>query len=185
MGIGDNRGRVLWTEAFERDRRKRVGTTSYAIALGSNRRGRHGAPEREVAAALEALSALGHVVATSTILHTAPLGPSIRRFANAVAILETAETPPALIARLKRIERDFGRRRGRIWGARVIDLDILLWSGGNWATPGLIIPHRQFRLRRFVLDPLAEIAPRWRDPISGLSIIQLHSRLTRPSSIPR
>lgn len=151
-------------------------TTSYVIALGSNRRGRHGSPAREVRAAL----ALLNPVAASPILHTAPLGPSLRRFANAAAILETHDDPPALLAKLKQIERSFGRRRGRIWGARVIDLDIILWSGGAWGDPHLTIPHPHFRTRDFVLTPLLAIAPGWRDPISGLSIRQLAARFRRP-----
>lgn len=150
--------------------------TSYAIAIGSNRRGRHGAPAREVAAAI---AALGGVVAASPILHTPPLGPSKRRFANAVALIESDEAPPALLRRLKAIERDFGRRRGQNWGARVIDLDIVLWSGGSWAEPALTVPHRLFRHRDFVLAPLVQMAPFWRDPVTGLSIRQLYSRLTR------
>ncbi|MEG3125841.1 2-amino-4-hydroxy-6-hydroxymethyldihydropteridine diphosphokinase [Sphingomonas sp. GB1N7] len=145
-------------------------TTSYAIAIGSNRRGRHGAPEREVAAAIRAL---GAVVAVSGIVASAPLGPSIRRFANAAALIETRETPAELLARLKRIERDFGRRRGQRWGARVIDLDIVLWSAGSWAEDDLIVPHPAFRARRFVLDPLLEIAADWRDPLTNSTVRQL------------
>ncbi|MCW3835340.1 2-amino-4-hydroxy-6-hydroxymethyldihydropteridine diphosphokinase [Sphingomonas canadensis] len=160
-------------------------TTSYAIALGSNRPGRHGPPERMLAAAL---AALGGVIAASPVIRTAPIGPSIRRFANAAAIIASDETPPALLRRLKRIERDFGRRPGQRWGARTIDLDIILWSGGTWAGDGrrggaghgLIVPHTAFRERRFVLDPLAAIAPDWRDPVSGLSVRQLAARLRRP-----
>ena len=156
-------------------------TTTYAIALGSNRRGRHGAPEREILAALTLLNP----VAISPILRTAPLGPSRRRFANAAAILETSDDPPALLARLKAIERDFGRRRGRIWGARVIDLDIVLWSDGAWSDSTLTIPHRHFRSRDFVLRPLRAVAPDWRDPISGLSVRHLFARLTRSVPVPR
>ena len=152
-------------------------TTRYAIALGSNRRGRHGGPARELSAAL---AALGAVVAVSPILHTAPLGPSKRRFANAVALIDTAEPPPALLRRLKAIERGFGRRRGRNWAARVIDLDILLWSEGPWSGPGLTIPHARLHERRFVLDPLAAVVPGWRDPITGRTMRQLAYRLTRP-----
>lgn len=150
-----------------------VGTTSYAIALGSNRPGRHGPPEREVGAALALLSP----VRASPILRTAPLGPSLRRYANAAAIIETGEDPPTLLRRLKAIERDFGRRAGRRWGARVLDLDILLWSQGAWGEPGLIVPHPHYRERAFVLDPLARIAPDWRDPLTGLSVRQLRARL--------
>jgi len=152
-----------------------VVTTSYAIALGSNRPGRHGPPAREVAAALAELAP----VAASPILHTPPLGPSLRRFANAVAIIETEEEPPALLRRLKAIESAYGRRPGRRWGARVIDLDIILWSEGPWSGPGLTIPHPQFRARGFVLDPLARIAAGWRDPISGRTVRQLRARLNR------
>lgn len=151
-------------------------TFIYAIALGSNRRGRHGSPEAEIAAAL---AALGGVIKVSPVLRTAPLGPSKRRFANAVALIESDEAPPALLARLKAIERSFGRRRGRNWGARVIDLDIILWSGGTWGEPGLTVPHPRFRERGFVLRPLLAVAPDWRDPVSGLSVRQIAWRLVR------
>ncbi len=153
-----------------------MGTTSYAIALGSNRPGRHGPPEREIAAAI---AALGGVTTVSPILRTPPLGPSKRRFANAVAMIETSESPPELLARLKAIERGFGRRPGLRWSARVIDLDIVLWSDGAWRGPGLTIPHPQFRARTFVLDPLARIAPDWRDPLTGRSVRQLRALLAK------
>lgn len=156
-------------------------TTTYVIALGSNRRGRHGSPEHEIAAALALLSP----TTASPILRTAPLGPSKRRFANAAAILESSDDPPALLARLKAIERDFGRRRGRTWGARVIDLDIILWSGHAWGDAALTIPHPHFRARDFVLKPLLAIAPDWRDPISGLSVRHLLARLTRSAPATR
>ncbi|MES2022758.1 MAG: 2-amino-4-hydroxy-6-hydroxymethyldihydropteridine diphosphokinase [Pseudomonadota bacterium] len=149
-------------------------SSTYAIALGSNRRGRHGGPVAEVRAAIAALEG---VVAVSPIIASAPLGPSIRRFANAAVLLESALAPPAMLARLKAIERAFGRRRGARWGARVIDLDIVLWSGGSWYAAGLTVPHIAFRERGFVLDPLRTIAPDWRDPITGLRIRQLHARL--------
>lgn len=149
-------------------------TTSYAIALGSNRLGRHGPPEREIAAAI---AALGQVRAVAPIVRTPPLGPSRRRFANSVAILETRESPPELLARLKAIERAFGRRPGLRWGARVIDLDIILWSGGAWRDSILTIPHPAFRDRAFVLVPLAAIAPDWRDPRTGRSVRQLRALL--------
>lgn len=147
--------------------------TIYAIALGSNRPGRHGPPERELAAAL---AALGQVVAASPVLRTPPLGPSLRRFANAVALVESDEEPPALLARLKAIERAFGRRRGRRWAARVVDLDIILWSGGVWSDRAVTIPHPRFRQRGFVLEPLARVAPGWRDPLTGLTVRQLRAR---------
>jgi 2-amino-4-hydroxy-6-hydroxymethyldihydropteridine diphosphokinase len=151
--------------------------TSYAIALGSNRRSRHGSPEATLRAALAAITGVG---AVSRIRSTPALGPAGRSFANAAAIVETKLDPEALLAELKAIERDFGRRPGRRWGPRVLDLDIILWSGGAWAGPGPIVPHQAFRSRAFVLQPLAEIAPNWRDPIRGATMRQLLARLTAP-----
>lgn len=154
----------------------------YAVALGSNRRGRHGAPAAEVRAAL---AAIGGVTAVSPILASAAVGPSTRRFANAVAVIASDEPPPVLLARLKAIERAFGRRRGQRWGARVIDLDIVLWSDGSWSDRALHVPHRAFRERAFVLAPLAAVAAGWRDSASGLTVRQLLARLTTRRPAPR
>src|SRR4051812_6235542 len=153
--------------------------TSYAIALGSNRPGRRGSPAQTVSAAAEALGVLD----LSRIRHTEAVGPAGRGFANAAAILESELDPPELLALLKETERAFGRRGGRRWGPRVLDLDILLWSGGAWAGDGLVVPHPEFRRRRFVLEPLAEIAPGWRDPLTGASVRQLLHRLSRRAAV--
>ena len=126
------------------------------------------------------------VVAAGPLLQTAPVGPSPRRYANSAAIVEAPLDPPAMLALAKRLEREFGRRPGgQRWTARVLDLDLVLWSGGAWAEPGLIIPHPRFRQRGFVLAPAARIAPRWRDPVTGLTLRQLHARLTRPRAVRR
>ena len=61
----------------------------------------------------------------------------------------------------------------------MIDLDIILWSGGSWGEPALTVPHRLFRGREFVLAPLARVAADWRDPVTGLSVRQLAARLRR------
>lgn len=155
-------------------------TTSYVIALGSNRRGLHGGPRDELAAALCLLAPL----AASPILTTDPVGPSKRRFANAAALIESEENPPELLKRLKRIEHSFGRRRGQNWSARVIDLDIVLWSGGIWGEPSLTVPHLLFRDRDFVMTPLMALVPDWRDPVSGLTMRQLNARLHRKIALP-
>jgi len=155
--------------------------TSYAIALGSNRRSRHGSPAQTLRAAIAALGA--RIV--STIRATPALGPAGRSFANAVAIVESDLMPDALLAELKALEREFGRRPGRRWGPRVLDLDIILWSEGAWGGPGPIVPHPEYRKRRFVLQPLAELAPSWRDPITGATMRQLLARLTAPRPLPR
>jgi 2-amino-4-hydroxy-6-hydroxymethyldihydropteridine diphosphokinase len=155
--------------------------TSYAIALGSNRRSRHGSPERTIRAAAAALG----VERLSRIRATAAVGPAGRGFANAAALLTSRLDPPDLLARLKQTERDFGRRGGRRWGPRVLDLDIILWSEGAWAGEGLVVPHSEFRRRAFVLEPLAEIAPAWRDPLTGATVRQLLHRLRRRRAVDR
>jgi 2-amino-4-hydroxy-6-hydroxymethyldihydropteridine diphosphokinase len=135
-----------------------------------------------LAAALGQLEREGvAVVAAAPVVRTDPLGPSLRRYANSAALIETALEPGALLALAKRIERQFGRRQGgQRWTSRVLDLDLVLWSGGCFAAPGLVIPHPLFRTRAFVLAPAVRIAPLWRDPVTGLSIRHLHARLTRP-----
>jgi 2-amino-4-hydroxy-6-hydroxymethyldihydropteridine diphosphokinase len=156
--------------------------TSYAIALGSNRRSRHGSPAQTLRAALAAIEG---VRAVSAIRATPALGPAGRGFANAVAIVESRLAPDELLAALKAMERAFGRRPGRRWGPRVLDLDIILWSGGTWGGPGPIVPHPEYRKRAFVLQPLAEIAPEWRDPLGGATVRQLLARLTARRPMPR
>ena len=75
---------------------------------------------------------------------TPALGPAGRGFANAVAIVESKLEPDELLAELKAMERAFGRRPGRRWGPRVLDLDIILWSDGAWGGPGPIVPHPEY-----------------------------------------
>ena len=89
-------------------------------------------------------------------------GGAGRDFANAVALVESELDPPAMLKRLKAIEREFGRRRGRRWGPRVLDLDLVLWSGGAFRSRRLTVPHPRLDQRSFVLEPLAAIAPGWR-----------------------
>ena len=150
-----------------------MAVTSYAIALGSNRRSRWGSPAETLRAAADTLG----VARVSRIRRTEAVGPAGRGFANAAAILESPLAPPALLALLKATERDFGRRPGRRWGPRTLDLDILLWSEGAWSGNGLTVPHPALRARAFVLEPLADIAPDWRDPVTGLAVRQLLHRL--------
>lgn len=134
---------------------------------------------------MEEIAALGMVAVRSNIAQTAPLGPARRRFANAALVLESELAPPSLLAALKRMEREFGRRAAQRWADRVLDLDIILWSGGVWRSAGLFVPHAEFRKRAFVLGPASAIAPDWRDPISGLSLAQCNGRLTRARALPR
>ena len=132
-------------------------THIYLLALGSNRRHvRYGGPRDVLRAAALDLAGLGEVLAVSGIIDSAPIGPSRRTYANGAVVVETALPPPAMLRELKALERDYGVRRGQAWSARVLDLDIILWSGGIFAAPGLSIPHRLFRQRDFVLRPAAE-----------------------------
>jgi 2-amino-4-hydroxy-6-hydroxymethyldihydropteridine diphosphokinase len=150
----------------------------YAIGLGSNRPLRaHLPPRRIIAAAMAWLNMPPfHCLAASPIIATAPLGPSTRVYANAAALIATHLPPPALLAALHKLEAQFGRRRARRWGARTLDLDILLWSGGRYRDRRLTIPHVAMAQRTFVLEPLAHIVPRWREPQSGQSVRQLAAR---------
>ena len=160
----------------------------YLVALGSNRRhARHGAPRAVIRAALRVLEDHGlRVASVAAAMTSAPLGPSLRRYANTVAVIETMLDPPACLAALKAIERGFGRRRrGQRWSARVLDLDIVLWSGGIWQTRTLTIPHPAFRQRDFVLAPALKVARDWRDPLTTLTIAHLAARLTRRRATPR
>lgn len=152
-------------------------SSTYLIAAGSNRRHHHyGDPRAVVRAAMEECAALGTVGARSEIITTPPMGAAQRQFANAACVIESEYDPPALLSGLKRMEHEFGRRAGQRWGDRVLDLDIILWSGGCHASRSLTIPHLDFRNRRFVLEPAAQIAPDWRDPVTGLSIRHLAAR---------
>ena len=126
------------------------------------------------------------LVASAKTIRSAPLGPTRRRYANSAALVLSKLDPPEMLARLKHIEAKFGRRRGgQRWAARVLDLDVVLWSGGPWFSPGLAIPHPLFRARSFVLTPAIAIAGTWRDPVTGLSLRHLQARLTRPRPAPR
>jgi 2-amino-4-hydroxy-6-hydroxymethyldihydropteridine diphosphokinase len=146
---------------------------TYAIALGSNRpHGRFGLPEEVLRAAVAELGKIGQITSRSRIHRTAAVGPAGRSFANAAILLETGFAPEALLARLKALERRFGRRGGRRWGPRVLDLDIILWSGGRFRSSTLDIPHPQMAQRRFVLGPLSEIAPDW--PVAGTALRVRH-----------
>ncbi|HEY6964357.1 MAG TPA: 2-amino-4-hydroxy-6-hydroxymethyldihydropteridine diphosphokinase, partial [Erythrobacter sp.] len=108
-------------------------SSTYLVALGSNRRHhRYGAPAGVVRAAMEECAAFGTVTGRSPVIGTPAMGAAQRRFANAAMVLESELDPPALLAALKRTEREFGRRPGRRWGDRVLDCDIVLWSGGEW-----------------------------------------------------
>ena len=150
----------------------------YAIAIGSNRpHGRYGRPAGVVEAAIAKLDEEFGLFDASPIVLNSAHGAAGRDFANAVALVESELEPAQMLSRLKALEREFGRRRGRRWGPRVLDLDIALWSGGKFRSRSLTVPHPQLAKRSFVLQPLAVIAPGWR--IGALSVRHLAHRLAR------
>ncbi|MBA3526124.1 MAG: 2-amino-4-hydroxy-6-hydroxymethyldihydropteridine diphosphokinase [Pseudomonadota bacterium] len=155
-------------------------THLYAIAIGSNRpHGRYGRPPGVVEAAIAALDRDFGLFDASPILLNPAHGGTGRDFANSVALVESSLSPPDMLRALKHLERDFGRRRGRRWGSRVLDLDIIAWSGGRWRSRELTIPHPATAVRSFVIGPMAAVAPNW--PIArGLTPRQLRHRLARP-----
>ena len=153
----------------------------YAIAIGSNRRHvRHGPPTGVVAGAIAELDATFRLFAASPIVINPAIGGAGREFANAVALVETSLEPGPMLAAVKVIERGFGRRAGKRWGARVLDLDLIAWSGGRFASRRLVIPHPRLADRDFVLGPMTAIAPDWR-LIGALTARHLAARLSKRS----
>lgn len=119
------------------------------------------------------------VVAQSRHHTTDPIGgPGGQgEFLNAAALLETVLAPQDLLAALQRIEAELGRVRGERWGARSLDLDLLLFGDVQMQTPELTIPHPRMAFRRFVLAPAVEIAAEMRHPELGWTIQRLWDHL--------
>ena len=128
------------------------------VALGSNLAN----PQAQLISALQVMNELSDskLVAVSSFYQSKPLGPQDQPdYVNAVACLETALAPLALLDELQRIEHEQGRVRLRRWGERTLDLDILLYSNHIIQSERLTVPHYDMHQREFVIIPLAEIAP--------------------------
>src|SRR5271168_2862284 len=159
-----------------------------AIALGSNLESRFGDREANLQEAIRRVGALGEVRAVSSFYDTEPVGYLEQpRFLNGALLLETELDPRTLMRELLAVERAMGRERGAVAkgaifkGPRVIDLDLLLF--GDWVlwAEELILPHPGIPERRFVLEPLVEIAPEWVHPVLGKTVRELVARLGRDS----
>jgi 2-amino-4-hydroxy-6-hydroxymethyldihydropteridine diphosphokinase len=124
------------------------------------------------------------IVAASRVHDTAPLGPPQPRYLNAVLALETGLPPAALLVALRRIEASALRRRDVRWGARTLDLDLLLHGHATITTPGLQLPHPGLAARRFVLAPLAELAPDLAVPGLGETVAALLARAPASDVVP-
>ena len=144
--------------------------TRVAVALGSN----IGNREEYLRAAIAALAPSIQNLRVSTFHDTAPVGVGPQPvFLNAVAVEKTSLAARALLDRLLAIERELGRERPFPGAPRTLDLDLILYDEAILDEPGLVVPHPRFRDRRFVLEPLAEVAPDWRDPVSGRTVEEL------------
>jgi 2-amino-4-hydroxy-6-hydroxymethyldihydropteridine diphosphokinase len=144
--------------------------TPVAIALGSNL----GDRERNLRQAAERLAASLLDLRLSSFHETDPVGVGAQpKFLNAAAVGRTALDAGALMGELLSIERALGRERPYPGAPRTLDLDLILYNDAVIDRPGLAVPHPRFRDRRFVLAPLAELAPEWIDPVSGRTISAL------------
>jgi 2-amino-4-hydroxy-6-hydroxymethyldihydropteridine diphosphokinase len=150
--------------------------TGVAIALGSNLGDRDGYLRSAIAALQPAIKNLR----VSTFHDTAPVGVGAQpTFLNATAVGETSLSARALLDTLLTVEREFGRERPFSGAPRTLDLDLILYGDAIIdEAPSLIVPHPRFRERRFVLEPLAEIAPDWRDPVTRQTVEELLRNLT-------
>ena len=157
-----------------------------AIALGSNLDSGFGDREANLREAVGRIGGLGEVRAVSSFYDTEPVGFLEQpRFLNGALLLETELEPAALMRGLLGVERAMGRIRGGreregavAKGPRVIDLDLLLYGDRVMETEELTLPHPEMQERRFVLEPLAEIAPEWVHPVLGVTVRELLERVT-------
>jgi 2-amino-4-hydroxy-6-hydroxymethyldihydropteridine diphosphokinase len=147
-----------------------------AVALGSNL----GDRRTHLDFAVSRLESVLNNFRVSHYRDTDPVGVPDNQplFLNAAAVGVTPMTPRELLESLLAIERERGRERPFSGAARTLDLDLVLAGDVVMSEPDLVVPHPRFRDRRFVLEPLAEIAPDLVDPVTGLSVGELLRRLT-------
>lgn len=147
-----------------------------AVALGSNLDSVTGDRAGNLLEAVRRLGVLGKVVAVSSFYDTAPVGYLDQpRFLNGAALVETELGAVEFLEGLLGIERKMGRDRSLTVakGPRMIDLDLILFGDLVMDTAVLVLPHPAMRARRFVLEPLAEIAPGMVDPVTGMTMAEL------------
>ena len=165
------------------------------IALGANLDGSFGTPEVTLRKVPRRLAAHGvETITASGIYETAPIGPATQgRYFNAVISVKTALMPARLLAVLKAMELEAGRRPARRWSARPLDLDLIAYNRlvAGWTRPQpatadiprsavrgeLVLPHPSLHLRPFVVGPLLEIAPLWHHPLTGETAFTIWRRL--------
>jgi 2-amino-4-hydroxy-6-hydroxymethyldihydropteridine diphosphokinase len=152
------------------------------IGLGSN----IGDRERNIRRAVELLGASVQVTAVSSLYCTEPVGRGDQKdFLNAAARITTELSAPALLSLCRSIEDLLCRKRAERWGPRTMDLDILLYGDAVMNLPELVVPHPRMAERRFVLEPLAEIAPQALHPVLRRTAEQLLRDLRDPHRVMR
>ena len=152
------------------------------LSLGSN----VGARETHLRDAFVQLGTIGRVVAASSFYETEPVEVTDQAwFVNCAVALETSKTPQQLIAAILSIEKKMGRKRVHEKGPRSIDIDILLFNNEVVDSKDLTIPHPAMHQRRFVLEPLAEIAPDARHPVFKKTILELLDALPPGQEVKR
>jgi 2-amino-4-hydroxy-6-hydroxymethyldihydropteridine diphosphokinase len=145
------------------------------IALGSNLRGKFKSSQDLLDAAVERLSSAGLRLRSRSRWWRSkswpdPLQPP---YINGIALVEPDHDPVRMLEKLQGIENEFGRLRGGVGHPRTLDLDIIAHGQIISADETLILPHPRAHLRRFVMGPLAELAPGWRHPVLNLSADEL------------
>jgi len=149
-----------------------------AVALGSNLDSEFGDREANLREAVRRLGELGEVKSVSRFYDTEPVGYLDQpRFLNGAAVLETSLDPVELMRALLGIEQAMGRERILAKGPRLIDLDLLLYGARVMNTAELTLPHPEMQERRFVLEPLSEVAAEWVHPVLGMTVGKMLERL--------
>jgi 2-amino-4-hydroxy-6-hydroxymethyldihydropteridine diphosphokinase len=152
------------------------------LSLGSNL----GDRAATLGAAVAELQSAGRVLAVSAFYETQPVDvPDQPWFLNCVAAIETAKSPRELLSLVLNIEAGMGRVRMREKGPRIIDIDIVLFGDQVIDEPGLTIPHPALPQRRFVLEPLVEIAPEARHPVTGQGAREMLATLPEGQRVRR
>jgi len=155
-----------------------------AVAFGSNLGDRRSL----IAAAAAQVAALLSDFHLSSLIETAPVGAGLEDdppFLNAAGVGTSAAPAGEILDALLAIERASGRTRPHPNAPRTLDLDLVLVGDQVIREPGVEVPHPRFRERRFVLEPLAEIAPELRDPVSGRSVGELLQALNEKPGAER
>jgi 2-amino-4-hydroxy-6-hydroxymethyldihydropteridine diphosphokinase len=152
------------------------------LSLGSN----VGDRSANLNAAIDRIASLGKVIAVSSFYETEPVEFAAQPwFLNCAVALDTEKMPRQLLAAILDIEKEMGRRRVQKKGPRTLDIDILLFGNSTIKAKGLTIPHPSMHQRRFVLAPLAEIAPEARHPVFKRTIGELRDLLPAGQTVKR